>query len=358
MLLVELQSLVNALGKRQSIGDGGLGVVSVTCPVDLATLYHHEEAVVVVEHFDSLVNVIRKSPLAFLAVVAVGHRVAVCKRLSDENGFAILRGELFSFGVCCDDIVACFLCKIVYAGLVLVVAGGLLKRTACEVIEAALYHFNAYLIIVVPACLVSVVSSGSCVVQIYRRDNADLVAHLGFQLFSNGLILCGHGLVHVDGAAVSLVSGGEGGRGGSGIRAERGTVICICGAYYREFRKVEVSVCLKDIVVVGVSERAVIVSGDLGLGEAHSVADEHEYVLRHCPGVLLRARCNGGLGSVCRGYCEGCRSGCDKRSSCTDGSNDLLCFGHCCSPFYSFVVPFFGTVILYRKNIKSKSAKV
>ena len=82
----------------------------MACPVDLSALYHHEEPVVVVEHLYALVNVVRQAPLALLAVIAVGHRVAVCESFSNKNGLAVLCGELFRLGVSGYYIVACFLC--------------------------------------------------------------------------------------------------------------------------------------------------------------------------------------------------------------------------------------------------------
>ena len=57
-------------------------------------------------------------------------------------------------------------------------------------------------------------------VQVDGSDDAHLVTLLGMQLLSNGFVGNGAGLVHVDGAGIGLVAGGNGSCGGSEVRCE------------------------------------------------------------------------------------------------------------------------------------------
>ena len=127
-------------------------------------------------------------------------------------------------------------------------------------------------------------------VQVDGGDDADLPALLGMELFGDGLVGDGAGLVGVDHAGVGLVAGGDGGGGGGGVRGEAAGVIGDGGACHGKVHEVQRhgSVQLGTLTVldaglslhvVGVSHGAQIVGSGLELGIAHAVADEQEHIL-------------------------------------------------------------------------------
>ena len=64
MLLGKVDGDLHGVGQRQRIVDGRACVVGVAGPVDLAALAHHEEARVIVKHFDALFDVVGERPFA------------------------------------------------------------------------------------------------------------------------------------------------------------------------------------------------------------------------------------------------------------------------------------------------------
>ena len=168
-------------------------------------------------------------------------------------------------------------------------------------------------------------------VEVNRGDDADVVA-LVSELLGDGLILHGHGLVHVDGAGVGLVAGGDGGCGGSGVRAERGGIVGDCRTRYREVHKAQRNVSVEDVVVVGVSHCTQIVGRCLELRIAHTVADEQKYIFWFFTvgsgagrkvAVALRGA---GHGSVRRSGINTAEQHCGRKGCSQYLGNYLLCF--------------------------------
>ena len=98
----------------------------------------------------------------------------------------------------------------------------------------------------------------------------------GRQLFGNGLI--GHiagPRAHIYDTALGLVASGDGGCGGSGVRAERSAVVGGHAAHGGEAGEAQVGLGHSTVVVHG----ALVEAGRLDLGSAHAVADEQEDVL-------------------------------------------------------------------------------
>ena len=166
------------------------------------------------------------------------------------------------------------------------------KAAAGKVVKVGGDQLLANLIVVVAAGLVGVESRGSGVVEVDGRDDADFPVLLVLELLGNGLIGSGAGLVHVDGAGIGLVSGGDGRGGGGGVGAEAVGVVSNSGAYRLKIHKVEVlrAIQLGALVVVQaglglpvvlVLQSTQIVRSGLDLGIAHTVADEQELSLIH-----------------------------------------------------------------------------
>ncbi len=143
-------------------------------------------------------------------------------------------------------------------------------------------------------------------VQVDGGDDADLPALLVLELLGNGLILDGAGLIHVDGAGVGLVAGGDGGGGGGGVGGEGVGVIGDGGAGSLKVHEVEVLGAVEDgalvvvqtglgLPVVLVLQGAQVVGGGLDLGVAHAVADEQEDVLGGLDGRGRSGSQSGGM---------------------------------------------------------------
>ena len=167
-------------------------------------------------------------------------------------------------------------------------------------------------------------------VDVHGGDHANLIAFLGVQLFSDGLVghIAGPG-AHIDDAALGLVAGGDGGGGGSGIRAEGGAVVGGHAAHLREAGKAQVSLGHSAVVVHG----ALVEAGRLDLGGAHAVTDEQEDVLGFLEqvqqAVLLILGSSGvRLGCTCSHGC--CGHHADSGSGCTKlqktAAGDLIFF--------------------------------
>ena len=307
VLVVEGDGFLDRVGQRLGVAQGGTGVVGVAGPVDLAALDHHEEAGVVVEQLNALRDIVGQRPGAFLAVQLIGDGVAVGQLLADDHGLAGLGGQGLGLRLGAHHGVARVGGQGVQVVLVLLGAGGLQQRAAGEVVKAAVDHFQADLVVAVAADLVAVEGGGGGMVQVDAGDHADLVAQLILQLFGDGLVGDGAGLVHVDGAAVGLVAGGDGGGGGSRVRAEAGAVVGLGAAGHREIHKAQRVLVLEDGAVAAhagaVLQGGQVVVGALDLGVAHTVANEQENVLGRAGGRFGR----GFLG------CGGGRGGCGRR---------------------------------------------
>ena len=252
-------------------------------PVDLAALDHHEEAGVVVEQLNALRDIVGQRPGAFLAVQLIGDGVAVGQLLADDDGGTGAGGQGFGLGLGLDDGVPGVGGQFIQVVLVLLSAGGLQQRAARKVVKAAFDQLQADVIVVVAADLVAVERRRGGVVEVDAGDDADLVAELVLEFFGDGLIGRGAGLVHVDGAAVGLVAGGDGGGGGGRVGAEAGAVVGLGAAGDGEIDEAQSVLMLQDRAVAAhagaVFQRRQIVVGALDLGVAHAVANEQEDVL-------------------------------------------------------------------------------
>ena len=290
MLLGKVHSHLHCVSQSHGVVDGGSGVVGVAGPVDLAALTHHEEAVVVVQHLDALLHVVSQRPHVLGAVQLVGHGVAVGQILVHQNGLLGISAHSLGLLVGHGHGVAGFLGQIIQVVLVLLFTGGRQQAAAGKVVKVGGDQLLADLIVVVAAGLVGVESRGSGVVEVDGRDDTDFPVFLVLKLLGNGLIGSGAGLVHVDGAGIGLVSGGNGRGGGGGVGAEAVGVVSNSGTYRLKIHKVEVlrAIQLGALVVVqaGLSlpvvlvlQSAQIVRSGLDLGIAHTVADEQEHIL-------------------------------------------------------------------------------
>ena len=150
------------------------------------------------------------------------------------------------------------------------------------------------------------------------------------ELLGDGLIghVAGPG-AHVDDAALGLVAGGDGGGGGSGVRAEGSAVVGGHAAHGGEAGKAQVSLGNSTVVVHG----ALIEAGGLDLGSAHAVADEQEDVfglLEQVQQAVFLVCCGGSIcfgcvgGNGCCGQHTGGGSGCAKFQKAAAG--DLIFF--------------------------------
>ena len=213
MLLGEGNRLLNGVGERDGVGDGRAGVVGVAGPVNLAALHHHEETGVIVQHLDPLLHIVGERPHILGAVIFIGKGVRVGQMLvNDENGAG---GDGLGLSLGHDHLIARLSGQIVEAGLVLGGAGGLQQPAAGEVLEAGGHQLLSNFVVVAAAGLMGIESGRGGVVQVDAGNHTDLPAELLPKLFGNGLVSHSGGLIHIDGAGVGLVAGGDGGGGGS-----------------------------------------------------------------------------------------------------------------------------------------------
>ena len=297
MLLGEVHGHLNGVRQSQGVGHGGAGVVGVAGPVDLAALAHHEEALVIVQDLDALFHIVRQGPFALLAVQLVAHGVGVCQVLVDEDDLLVLGGDLGRIGLGVGDLVAGRLRQIIEVLLVSAAAVGILQGAAGKILKAGLHHLHADLIVVVAAGLMGIEGGGGGVVQVHGGDDAHLPALLGVELFGDGLIGHGAGLVGVDHAGVCLVAGGDGGGGGSGVGSEAAGVVGDGGAGHIEVHEVQghrtVQLGALPVLDTGLSLHVILVrhgaqviGSGLELGIAHAVADKQEHILGGFGGVV------------------------------------------------------------------------
>ena len=180
----------------------------------------------------------------------------------------------------------------------------LLELAAGKVLKAGVGQFQADLVVVLPGLLVGVEGSRGGVVDVDGGYHAYLVALLAMELFCNGLIghVPGAG-AHIDDTALGLVAGGDGGGGGSRVRAEGGAVVGGHAAHPGEGGKAQIGLGHSTVVVHG----ALVEPGGLDLGSAHAVTDEQEDVLGLLQQAVLFLDLSGslvGTGSV-GGGCSG-----------------------------------------------------
>ena len=273
--VVEVHRSLHGVAHLQHIVDGSSGIVGVAGPVDLAGLGHHKEALFVVQQLDALFDIVGQLPLAVGSVHGVVHGLAIAQILGNDQGLACTGGQSRCTGLSSDHVVTCVGSHgmVVGAGTVAV---HLLELAAGKVLKAGVCQFHADLVVVLAGLLVGIEGSGGGVVDVHGGDHANLIAFLGVQLFSDGLVghIAGPG-AHIDDAALGLVAGGDGGGGGSRIRAEGGAVVGGHAAHLREAGKAQVSLGHSAVVVHG----ALVEACRLDLGSAHAVANEQENVL-------------------------------------------------------------------------------
>ena len=275
VLVIELHRSLNRVAHFQGIVDAGSGVIGVAGPVNLAALGHDEEALVVVQQLDALLDVVGQLPLACGGVHGVAHGVAVGQLLGDNQGLACAGLQGSGAGLGGNNVVAGLGSHLVVGGHI-AAAVVLLELAACEVLEAAVCQLNADLIVVLAAGLVCVESGGGGVVDVDSGDDAHLVALLAVELLGDGLEghIPGPGL-HIDDAALGLFAGSDGGSSRSGVGAEGSAVISSDAAHHGELHEAQVSGDHSAVVLGG----AQVEGGGLDLGQAHTVADEEEDVL-------------------------------------------------------------------------------
>ena len=90
VFLLELDRLGDCVGEGDGVRDCGTRVICVAGPVDLSFFYHHEEAIRIVQDFDSLLHVVGKGPFACLAVLFIGECARVSECFGDDDGLVAL----------------------------------------------------------------------------------------------------------------------------------------------------------------------------------------------------------------------------------------------------------------------------
>ena len=279
VLLGKGHGLVHGVGQGDGVGNGGAGVVGVAGPVDLAALYHQEEAGVVVQDLNALLDVVGEGPVAVGPVVFVGKGIGISQMLVNNEDLAVGGGDGLGLRLGHDHLVAGVGSQVVEAGLVLVGAGGLQQAAAGKILEIGAHQLLADLVVVGALGLMGVKGGGGGVVQVDGGDDANLPAELRVELFGDGLIGHGGGLIHIDGAGIGLVAGGEGGGGGGGVGAEGTGVVGDGRTGHGEIHEGKGHVAVQNVVTAGVGQSAQIVGGGLELRVAHAVADEQKDIL-------------------------------------------------------------------------------
>ena len=152
------------------------------------------------------------------------------------------------------------------------------------------------------------VKSGGCgMVQIDRGDDAHGVALLRVELFGDRLVLDRARLVHVDGAGIGLVPGGDGGGGGGGVGGKGIGVVGHGRAGGFKVHEVQIAGAVQDralvvvqtglgLPVVLVGKGSHVVGSGLDLGIAHAVANEQKHIFGR--GGRPAAAVRGGRGAA------------------------------------------------------------
>ena len=291
--VVEINCGLNGVAHFQHIVDGSSGIVGVACPVDLAGFGHQEEALLVFQQLDALLDV------------------------GGQQRLACTGGQSGSAGLCGHDVVTglCGNFVVVGAGPVAV---HFLELAARKVFKARVCQLDADLIVVLAAVLVGIERRRGGMVDVDGGDHTDLIILLLVELFCDRLIRHIAGpRAHVDDTALSLVAGRNGSCGRSRIRAERRAVVGRYAAHFGEGGKAQVTFHNSTVVL----SRSFIEAGRLDLRRAHAVADEQENVLR------LFQKVQQTVFFLCRSRFRLCRAGghrgCTQQTGCRCHSTDF-----------------------------------
>ena len=340
VLLGEVDGHLYCIGQGLRVVDGGGGVVGVAGPVDLAALARHKEAVLVLgEHLNSLFHVVGQGPHVVGAVDLVGHGVAVGQVLVDDYHRAA--GDLLGLSLGLDHMIARLFRQGVQIGLISLGAGGLEQAAAGEVLKAGVDELQADVVVVITAGLVGIEGGRGGMVEVDGGNDAHRIALLGVELFGNGFVGNGAGFVHVDGAGVGLVAGGDGGGGGGGVGGKGVGVISHGGAGGLKVHEVEVLGTVQDgsavvvqaglgLPIVGVVQRTQEIGCGLDLGIAHAVANEEKHVFGGFDGgagggerLNLGGRRGGGIGRGGRGIAAGSQGHAQRQGGRGQGQGTL-----------------------------------
>ena len=300
MLCREIDCDLHRVRKGKRIVNRGTRVIGMARPVDLATLYHHEETLVAVEHRDALLNIVLEGPCGFCAVDFIAHGLAVREVFRDDDRLACVGRKRLRFSLGLYDRITGLRREIIQIGLgdIFLVACGLEQCAARKIVKVACDELKTDFVVIVAARLMRIEGGGSRVVEVYGGNDADFIAKIVLEGFGNGRILLCLCLVHVQHAAIGFVSAGNGRRRGGGVRAERAGVIGGCGTRNRELHKVEHLICGENGVLILVDAQVSRCGLELRIG--HAVADEQKDIFRRGDrgGVLIQ---NGDGGGARRG---------------------------------------------------------
>ena len=163
-------------------------------------------------------------------------------------------------------------------------------------------------------------------IQVYRRNYANLVTELIFQFFSNCLVFNCSRLIHINRTAVCLMSCRNRCCCRSRVRTEGCGVKCRRRTCYREAHHRKLFVSGKDIGRRILFHRSKIICRRLNLRIAHTVSDKQEYVFRSC---RCRFFCKYRKRRRC---CTKCHRCCQKSCCCFchfifNTHNSLLSYG-------------------------------
>ena len=298
MLGGEVDGHLHGVGEGDGVHDAGLGVVGVAAPVDLAALSHEEEAFfVVVQRGDASLDHVGQGHALFAfsgatdAVDLVQHRGILGDGGVDGQRAAALAAQrgVFISGIHHGE--AVFLGQREQVVLRAVLAVRLEERAAAQEVQRRAGHaLQGDVVVLVAALGFGVVGRGSGVVKRHAGDDADLLA--GFLgILGDEFEGLGQVNVVVQDAGKGLVAGRHGSGGGSGIRAEGGSVV---GSHQADVLKAgEGERRGNGQLGIGILQRAQVVLGGGHLGVAHAVADEHEHVLRRSGSGFLSHRGHG-----------------------------------------------------------------
>ena len=292
----EVQRNLHRVRQGDGVVDGGRRVVGVACPVNLAALAHHEEAIVVIQHIDAAADKIRQREhvLArrFLldAVDFVVNRLGVLKHRVGRQHAVVRRGQAADFVIRRRNHPAIFLCDVQQGFLLTIRAVHLLEAAACEVIHGrAGQRLKGNVIVVVAGGLLGVVRRRGRMIDRHGGDYADLLARF-LGVFRDDLVGVGQRFIIIDDPGERLLAGSHRRSGRSGVRAEGRAVV---GGHQTEVLELgEGQIRRNRELAVRVFDAAQIVLGCSHLRVAHAVADEHEHILRMAFAFALRhGRC-------------------------------------------------------------------
>ena len=303
MLFGKVNSNLNRIGQRNSVYDSCSCVVGVAGPVDLAALAHHEEAGVVVEHFNALPDMVGKRPLLVCAVNFIKHGVGVSQMLVNNDYLAVGRCNCLCISLLKDNLVAGFFRQFIEAGLVFVGTGDSFETAAGKEFKARGYHFFADFIIVVAAGLMGIERCRRGVVDVDGADDADLPALLAVELLGNRLIGFRAGNVDVNHTGIGFVAGGNRGRSRGRVGRKAAKVVCNSSTRNLKIHKVQrygasenyaftlvIFDAGKSLDIAVVGNRAEVVGCSLNLRVTHTVSDKQEDVFWRLYGFSFRGR--------------------------------------------------------------------